>query len=671
MKNDTRSADALRITVLLATTALASGVLSAAAAAQDPSAPEVTLQSITVEAATPAPIQPIGPSEEEIDREQPQTLRDLFADEPAITVSGGSIAAQKLFVHGIAQSKLNVTVDGARQQNNVWHHNGNLFLDPGLLKAVEVVPGVAPADAGFGALGGSVAFETKDAVDLLLPGKSIGGRLTTTYDTNPDAIRGTIAGYGAAQGFDVLGLITRERGDDYENGDGDVEPGTDTDLIDVLGKVGYVSPDGHAFKFSAEYLNDDTVRRLRPNMGLVTTEMNRNDLTRTTLTAKYSTTQPTALFDPEASLYYNKYELKRPNESGYVRPSGDFNSEVETIGGKLQNTFLVPLGSLTVGADFAHDEMAVERFHFPTDAAEEITQAGLFAQARLEPIERLSVSTGLRGDIQRYEAVDGQTFENAGLSPNVSAEYALTDWLSAFGGYSYVWGGLEASETALFHALNYTYDSDLEPTRSHNLRAGLRTDYQGFGFEAAYFRTRMHDVMEFADFNFRARTARRVNGEDLESRGFDVIASYSVASGGVSAKYTHTDVTYGDRIALPSDYNMGVAVGDVVTASGYYVYAPANLTLGASAQHAFAFEHSDLRDNGFEDLDDYTVVDLFAEWTPEPLAPHLTVRAEANNVFDAAYVSRASYGQWSARGRSVSPVLEPGRSFLLSSTIRF
>lgn len=652
-----------RLTVLLTTTALASGALPAVAAAQDAAAgAAVELRPISIEAARPAPVEPIRLGAEALEREQPQTLRDLFADQPAVSVSGGSAAAQKLYVHGVSQNKLNVTIDGAGQRNNVWHHNGNLFLDPGLLKSVEVNPGVAPADAGFGALGGTVAFETKDAADLLAPGRTVGGHVTTSYDTNPGTVRGTVAGYGMAQGFDVLGLVTREQGDHYENGKGGEEKGTGSDLVDVLAKVGYTSPEGHRLKVSGEYLNDDTVRRLRPNMGFVSADLNRNDLTRTTFTAQYTTTAPTDLFDPEVLLTYNLYDLKRPNESGYRRPSGAFNSQVESIGGKIQNTFAIPMGSLTVGTDFSHDDITVERFHFTTDVSEEITQAGLFAQATVEPVDRLSLSAGLRGDVQSYESVDGQTFDNGGLSPNVSAEYGVTEWLSVFGGYSYVWGGLEPSETALFHAQNYTYAGDLEPTTAHNMRVGLRTDWQGFGVEAAYFRTLMRDVM---DWNYTTTT--RINGDELESRGVDLAVSYTTDTAGISAKYTHTDITYGDRIALPGDYNMGTAVGDVVTLSGFYTIEPADLTVGGSAEHAFSFADADLAANGYENLESYTVVDLFAEWTPDPLAPWLTLRAEANNVFDAAYVSRASYGQTSR----VTPVYEPGRSFLLSSTVRF
>lgn len=662
MKNRMRTKGRLNA-ALAATTALVTGGLSVVAVAQEQfPGPDIIMPPVMVEGATPTPAPPITVGREEIEREQPQTLRDLFSDEPAVAISGGSVAAQKLFVHGIAQSKLNVTLDGARQQNNVWHHNGNLFLDPSLLKSVDVDPGVAPADAGFGTLGGAVAFETKDAGDLLLPGKSIGGQVTTSYDTNSDAVRGTAAGFGAAQGFDVLGIITREKGDDYKTGAGRTEAGTGTDLVNVLGKLGYTTSEGHTFKITGEHLNDDTIRRLRPNMGPVTTDLNRNDLTRTTLTATYTTDQPTELFDPEVSFYYNRYDLRRPNERGYVRPSGDFNSEVATIGGKVQNTFAIPLGSLTAGADFARDEITVERFHFPTDVSEEITQGGLFAQARIVPVEDLALSMGLRADMQTYNAVDGQTFENAGLSPNISAEYSVTDWLSVFGGYSTVWGGLEPSETALFHAQDYTYANTLKPTTSRNMRFGVGVDHQGMAFQAAYFKTHMSDVM---DWNYT--TATRINGQDLESRGFELSAAYTGAVGGISAKYTHTDVTYGDRIALPGDYNMGTAVGDILAVSGHYTVEPLDVQIGASVQHAFGFDHADLAANGYQDLDNYTVVDLFTEWAPEQLAPHLTLRAEVNNLFDAAYVSRASYSQ-TAR---VTPVQEPGRSFLLSSTIRF
>lgn len=58
--------------------------------------------------------------------------------------------SQKVYVHGIEETSLAVTMDGGRQNNKVFHHNGTNLIDPGLLKAVSVDAGVAPADAGPG-----------------------------------------------------------------------------------------------------------------------------------------------------------------------------------------------------------------------------------------------------------------------------------------------------------------------------------------------------------------------------------------------------------------------------------------------------------------------------------------------------------------------------------------
>ena len=63
----------------------------------------------------------------------------------------------------------------------------------------------------------------------------------------------------------------------------------------------------------------------------------------------------------------------------------------------------------------------------------------------------------------------------------------------------------------------------------------------------------------------------------------------------------------------------------------------------------------------------YEVVNAFVEYVPDAM-PHLTLRGEVNNLFDAAYVSRATYGQEFA---NVAPLQEPGRSFKLSLTGRF
>ena len=627
----------------------------------------LTLPSVAVEGEAPRPVEAATVIDQKaIDREVPQNLRDLFQGEPSITIPGSSTAAQKIYLHGIDQSKLNVTIDGAAQRAGIWHHNGNLTLDPTFLKSVEVDPGVSPADAGPGALGGTVAFKTKNATDMLLPGQEVGGTAILGYDTNSETWRTTGAGYAAKHGFELLGIGTLSRGRNYENGNGVTEAGTGTDLVSGLGKLAYESDGGHRLSVSGEHVRDDAVRRLRSNLGLVGGPtgplMNSNTATRTTAVVSYETTQPTDWFNPGVTFSYTRNRLERPNENRRTTAHGAFDSQVDTIGLTVKNSFAIPTGTLTAGFDLSRDDIHIDRFHFTTDADERITNVGGFVQARLAPLERLRLSTGVRLDHQSYRSVDKKTFDNTGLSPNLSADYGLTDSLTAFGGYSYNWGGLEMAEAALFHAANYRYSSDLEPVTAHNMRAGLRYAHQGLRLEAAAFLTYMENPVAW---NYTTYT--RVNGEDLRTRGFDLTVGHDWSNAGINAKYTHTAVTYGNRMALSSDYNTAVPVGDLFALRGHYSFEDLRLTLGASSEIALKIEDDALRANGFRSIDGYQVVNLFTEWKPMETAPNWTLRAEANNIFDAAYVSRSSYGQTS----TVQPALAEGRSVYLTSTVKF
>lgn len=91
---------------------------------------------------------------QDFERIQPQDLQDVFNGETSVSVGGSTPVTQKIYVNGIEDSRLAVTIDGAAQSSATFHHVGTLLIDPSLLKAVRIDPTVAPADAGPGALGG-------------------------------------------------------------------------------------------------------------------------------------------------------------------------------------------------------------------------------------------------------------------------------------------------------------------------------------------------------------------------------------------------------------------------------------------------------------------------------------------------------------------------------------
>lgn len=608
----------------------------------------------------------------EIEQLQPADLKQLLLTTPSVAVAGGAAASQKLYVHGIDEAKLNVSVDGARQKNNVWHHNGTVGINPIFLKSLEINEGVAPADDGPGALGGSVKYETVDATDLLREGQTLGGLAIVGYDTNSETVTVTGAGYQAIGGFEILGMVTRGSGQNYSDGDGAEMRGTGTDLWNGLGKFAFESLDGHRIEVTGEYYRDFGLRLLRTNMALPGDSLNENLYERLTTTVRYTAENADGNLDPEVLFYYNFNKLQRPNDNGFTSPSGAFNSDVQSFGGHAQNTFHLGMGDVTVGADFYNDHTLIERFHDTDprfsrtgDVSENVTNVGAYVQARLEPMDKVIVSTGLRADFQSYRAVDDQTFDHFGLSPNINLGYRLTDEVTLNAGYSYVFGGLEQAEAALFHAWDYAYADDLKPTYAHNAKIGIEYGLGGLSLSANLFYIKQINPLAY---DYSPTPFERINGDPLISQGIDLAARYDWGHAYVHAAFTYADVQWGERIALPGDSNVGVPVGSILSLSAAYLFEEHRVTVGANAEIAFEYASSDLAANGYQGpLPGYEVVNLFAEWKPEYNETDLTLRGEINNLFDETYYSRGSYSP-TAR---VTPVNSPGRSFNFSLTAKF
>ena len=60
-------------------------------------------------------------------------------------------------------------------------------------------------------------------------------------------------------------------------------------------------------------------------------------------------------------------------------------------------------------------------------------------------------------------------------------------------------------------------------------------------------------------------------------------------------------------------------------------------------------------------------MNVFAEYTP-PSLNGVTLRASVQNLFDADYADRATYGGEYA---SIVPLKEPGRTFMIEAVARF
>ncbi|MEB2847346.1 TonB-dependent receptor [Rhizobiales bacterium RZME27] len=604
----------------------------------------------------------------QLERLNPSSIADVFREQAGVQVGSSLPMSQKVYVHGVEETNLAVSIDGARQNNKVFHHNATNLIDPSILKAVDVDSGIAPADAGPGALAGAINYETKDARDLLADGKSVGGFVTSTYNFNSDTVVTGLSAYGQKDGLDFLGYFTFGKGHEFHGGNGDVVQGTETDLLSGLGKVGYEFDSGDRFELSHDRLVDDAIRPFRANAGLVNSgkpwepALRDYRMERQNTVFTYTDETSEGWWDPTFQLAYSSTEVTVPV---FLRPPltpspYDAIGKTSSFNGKLENKFSFGLGNVVAGLDFYRDKASLSDYFEP--GTERASNVGLYAQARIEPWERTRLSFGGRADHQWFTGVDDRDFSNSGLSANISGEYDLTDVLTAKAGFSRVWAGVPLAENFIINpGWNYGPDGP-EPVTAKNYMIGLEAEYEGFTAEASLFRTDIADA-RVPVYGLAAGGALR--NRDLRSEGFELGLGYDWGSGYVKVKYAHIDV---DVDGLPANSDSGnylaSPVGDIITITAAHTFEQWNLTVGGDIEISPEYDHVV---SGTEPYKAYEVVNVFTEWKPEQMQ-HFTFRAEVKNLFDESYSDRATYGQ---EFGNVTPLFEPGRSFLITAKATF
>lgn len=675
--------DRVRLSVLLSGTVIQSAMLAGGAVAQDASSSEpetagaTVLETILVipgeetaddkHAGAADRAGAIYVSQEDLQRTNPQSLKDVFAGDASITVGGAMGSTQKVYVNSIDELNLAVSVDGVLQNNRVFHHNTTNYIDPTLLKSVRVDPGVAPADAGPAALGGAIVYETVDVGDLLEDGRSYGGFASLTFDTNSATFTEAASGYGRYEGFELLGYIKYADGDNYSDGDGTEMNGTSANFLSYLGKTAFESSEGHRFELSAQQVQDHSQRPYRANFGgLPSTEpeTRRYEITQRSYSARYSLEGAEGLIDPVVVLGYSEASTEVP--FFYHTGSGrllniESDGSAWSWSGKAENTFHIgEAQTVTAGVDFYNAESEYsDVLYSPDGYKEKARNVGFYAQARLMPVDRVRLSFGGRGDQQWFTGVDGTELSNFGLSGNAFAEVDVTEFLSVNAGYSNVFGGIDLEENYIFDSIT-GYDG-LKPVRAQNLVAGIKIDYQGFHVTGDVFQTDFFDYREYT-------SALNVHNTDVTVKGFKLGAGYSWGAGFVRVSYSDSDLKNDSGyVDSSSASDAGAPVGQVIAAEIVHTFDRYDLTLGSSFDAALEYEGTEKA--GYNALPGYFVANAFAEYKPKQVE-QLTLRLEANNIFDETYAERSTYGAEYGLDE-LTPLYEPGRSFLLKAQLKF
>ncbi len=609
-------------------------------------------------------------TEEQLEAAQANDLGDIFRRDPSVTAGGSVKLEQKIYVRNIGEDILNITVDGAEQANAVFHHSGRIAIEPELLKRVEVEAGAGSATAGPGALGGAIRFTTKDPEDLLKPGQNIGGILKTDYFSNGEGskVNATVYGRDNADRFSAMVSLTGSDFDNVEDGNGDEILGSEskeklgyTKLVANLTDEQYVS-------ISYEKVEHEGDILYRPD--LIASARNVPEPTeaeRTTTTFNYGyTPENNDLVDISLTVY----NTERMQEREFRGVS--FDGAVESTGVTLQNTSLFSGNKLIYGINYRDDKSYLNDIDFPADPYFEETGEvkGVYIQDIINLGDKVTIATGLRYDDYEVDDGDGLELSDDGVSPNLSANYAITPNLSISAGYAEAFRGVEVEDS--FRLSTSSYDEDLEAETAKNTELGLDYKKGNFSIGAGVYRTVIEDLI------LRTPPWSRVVtnlDDDLEIEGYFINLGYDTKRMSISANYHSADSEVDGETATRYVYSSkATSIGDTLVLDAHYKLTD-KFQAGWLTEYVKGIDGIEQvvgGENLTVDKKGYTIHDLYLRWMPlkDDL---LTINLAVSNLFDKQYLSHASVEDYRDNSgfASVSGSPEAGRDIRVSAKLRF
>ena len=208
---------------------------------------------------------------EELDRNNVNTIKDLVRYEPGVSVGGagqrGGISGYN--IRGIDGDRILTQVDGVEVPNDFFNgpyaKTQRNYVDPEIIKRVEILRGPASVLYGSNAIGGAVSYFTLDPDDIIKPGKDVGARLKTGYSSADDSWLKSATVAGRADQFDGLLHYSQRDGHETEsygsnNGTGLARTAANPEDVrtsNVLAKIGWNYNDDSRLGLTYEKYKDD------------------------------------------------------------------------------------------------------------------------------------------------------------------------------------------------------------------------------------------------------------------------------------------------------------------------------------------------------------------------------------------------------------------------------
>ena len=209
---------------------------------------------------------------EQLDNHLVRDLKDLVRYEPGLSVtsSPARFGLGGIRIRGLDGNRVLIQTDGIAMPKafaiGSFSDANRNFTDLETLKRVEIVRGPASALYGSDALGGVVAFVTKDPTDYLKDGKNSYVGLKFGYDGQWDGLLGSVTtAFGGDRWSGMVNVNHRQGQETQSMGDRRSNDSTrtaanpqDRDGRSVLGKLVFAPSQDQRFKLTVEG-NEDSV----------------------------------------------------------------------------------------------------------------------------------------------------------------------------------------------------------------------------------------------------------------------------------------------------------------------------------------------------------------------------------------------------------------------------
>jgi hemoglobin/transferrin/lactoferrin receptor protein len=440
-------------------------------------------------------------NQEDIDREQPETIGELFDSIPGVTAIGSDrVLGESFNIRGVGtaetsgdESKIIINVDGVKKFYEQYRL-GSFFSDTELYKRVEVLRGPASSTLyGTGALGGVINFTTKDAADFIKDGMTGAARLKTAYYSNGDGtLVSPLLAHRFSENFEVLATGNWRRSDNFELADGRTLPGSEFTAWSGLlkGTAHFGDNNEQVLRASYQHWSSDADDQeynqtgSASGFGLV----DRSVVDKTAVLSYENPASDNPWLDLKASLSYSDTTVDQEGS-----PLGGFangNYGYGTVQGNVQNTSEFSGEAwenfLTYGLQASSQDRTAEvnGTGAPITTHPEGTdnRLGLFVQDEFIWNEKLTIIPGIRGEFisqsPEIVAAGARDISDFAFSPKLASLYNFNDTFGVFGSVAHTERFPTLDELYQYSAPTSTTSGrtasvDLEKEESNNYEVGF------------------------------------------------------------------------------------------------------------------------------------------------------------------------------------------------------